>query len=105
MSTRQRKIRKTGRLVVPVLAIAFISYFGFHSINGERGLNAQQSFEQRAAELELRLEILVAERKRLQRQVMLLPQNGPVVRDMLDEQAREALNVTRPNEIVIYDYQ
>ncbi len=105
MSTRQRKIRKTGRLVVPVLAIAFISYFGFHSINGDRGLNARQSFERRAAELELRLEGLIAERKRLQRQVMLLPQSGPVVRDMLDEQAREALNLTRPNEIVIYDYE
>ena len=104
MSTRQRKIRKTGRLVVPVLAIAFISYFGFHSINGERGLNARQSFERRTAELELRLDALVSERKRLQRQVMLLPQNGPVVRDMLDEQAREALNLTRPNEIVIYDW-
>ncbi len=104
MSTRQRKIRKTGRLVVPVLAIAFISYFGFHSINGDRGLNARQQFERRAAELEVRLESLVAERKRLQQQVLLLPQNGPVVKDMLDERAREALNLTRPNEIVIYDF-
>ncbi len=104
MSTRQRKIRKTGRLVVPVLAIAFISYFGFHSINGDRGLNARQQFERRAAELEVRLESLIAERKRLQQQVMLLPQNGPVVKDMLDERAREALNLTRPNEIIIYDF-
>jgi cell division protein FtsB len=104
MSTRQRKIRKTGRLIVPALAVAFISYFGFHSINGDRGLNARQSFEQRTAELELRLDRLVTERKRLQRQVQLLPSNGPVVRDMLDERAREALNLSRPNEIVIFDY-
>ena len=104
MSTRQRKIRKTGRLIIPALAIAFISYFGYHSINGDRGLNARQQFERRAAELEVRLESLVAERKRLQQQVLLLPQNGPVVKDMLDERAREALNLTRPNEIVIYDF-
>ncbi len=104
MSTRQRKIRKTGRLIIPVLAIAFISYFGYHSINGDRGLNARQQFERKAAELEVRLESLVAERKRLQQQVMLLPQNGPVVKDMLDERAREALNLTRPNEIIIYDF-
>lgn len=104
MSTRQRKIRKTGRLIIPALAIAFISYFGYHSINGDRGLNARQQFERRAAELEVRLESLVAERKRLQKQVLLLPQNGPVVKDMLDERAREALNLTRPNEIIIYDF-
>lgn len=104
MSTRQRKIRKSGRLIIPALAIAFISYFGYHSINGDRGLNARQQFERQAAELEVRLESLVAERKRLQQQVMLLPQNGPVVKDMLDERAREALNLTRPNEIIIYDF-
>lgn len=105
MSTQQRKIRKTGRLVVPALAVVFIGYFGFHSINGHRGLNAKQSFEQRTAELELQLEGLVKQRKRLQQRLLLLPPNGPVVKDMLDERAREALNLSRPNEIVIYDYE
>lgn len=104
MATRQRKIRKTGRLVVPLLAVAVISYFGFHSINGDRGLNAKKTFQQRTAELEVRLDTLVQQRKRLQEKVMLLPPNGPVVKDMLDEQAREALNLARPNEIVIFDY-
>ena len=97
MSTRQKKIRNTGRLVVPLFAIAFISYFGFHSINGDRGLNATQRFE-------VRLSALTEERKLLQQRVKLLPSSGPVVRDMLDEKAREALNLSRPNEIVIYDF-
>ncbi len=105
MSTQQRKIRKTGRLIVPVLAVLFISYFGFHSINGNRGLNAKQSFEQRTAELELQLDALIMERKRLQQRLLLLPSHGPVVKDMLDEQAREALNLSRANEVVIYDYE
>lgn len=104
MSTRQKKIRNTGRLVVPLFAIAFISYFGFHSINGDRGLNATQRFEVRKAELEARLSALTEERKLLQQRVKLLPSSGPVVRDMLDEKAREALNLSRPNEIVIYDF-
>lgn len=89
---------------MPALAVAFISYFGFHSINGDRGLHAKQRFEQRVAELEMHLEALVIERERLQRQVKLLPSHGPVVKDMLDERAREALNLSRPNEIVIFDY-
>ena len=104
MSTRQKKIRKTGRLVIPIIAIAFISYFGFHSINGDRGVNATQEFDVRKAQLETELAALVSERKLLQQQVKLLPTSGPVVRDMLDEKARQSLNLSRPDEIVIYDY-
>ena len=105
MATRQKKIRKTGRLIVPTMAIAFISYFGFHSIHGHRGMNAMQSFEIRKALLEQELAALKNQRQQLQRQVKLLPSNGPVVRDMLDEKAREALNLARPNEIVIFDFE
>lgn len=104
MSTRQKKIRKTGRLVIPIIAIAFISYFGFHSINGDRGLNATQEFDVRKTQLETKLAALVAERKLLQQQVKLLPTSGPVVRDMLDEKARQSLNLSRADEIVIFDY-
>ena len=104
MSTRQKKIRRTGRLVIPIIAIAFISYFGFHSINGDRGLNATQGFDVRKAQLETELAALVAERKLLQQQVKLLPTRGPVVRDMLDERARQSLNLSRADEIVIFDY-
>ena len=104
MSTRQKKIRRTGRLVIPIIAIAFISYFGFHSINGDRGLNATQEFDVRKAQLETELAALVAERKLLQQQVKLLPTSGPVVRDMLDERARQSLNLSRADEIVIFDY-
>lgn len=105
MSTRQKKIRKTGRLIVPAIAIAFISYFGYHSVHGDRGMTAMQRFELRKTQLELELAALQKQRKMLQQQVKLLPSNGPVVRDMLDEKAREALNLSRPNEIVIFDFE
>ena len=104
MATRQKKIRKTGRLIIPTIAIAFISYFGFHSIHGDRGMNAMQRFEVRKALLEQELAALKTKRTKLQQQVKLLPSNGPVVRDMLDERAREALNLARPNEIIIFDF-
>lgn len=105
MLTRQKKIRNTSWLLIPAVAIAFISYFGFHAIHGDRGMTAKQRFVVRTAQLEQELDALVVERKFLQRQVNLLPPGGPVIRDMLDERAREALNLSRPNEIVIYDYQ
>ncbi|MEM9104698.1 MAG: septum formation initiator family protein [Pseudomonadota bacterium] len=104
MATRQKKIRRTGRLIIPTVAIAFITYFGFHSIHGDRGMNAMQKFDVRKALLQQELAALKTKRKKLQQQVKLLPSNGPVVRDMLDERAREALNLARPDEIVIFDF-
>ena len=38
MWTRQHRKRNTGRLIVPALSIAPISYFGFHAYHGEFGI-------------------------------------------------------------------
>ena len=101
MSTRQKKIRNTGRFLVPVIAAGFITYFGYHSIHGERGLLAKERFEEQSVLLQQELDKLIAKRSHLQRRILLL-QDGTFERDMLDERAREALNLSRPNEITIY---
>ncbi len=41
MWTRQHKQRNTGRLIVPSLCAAFLSYFGFHAYHGEYGINSK----------------------------------------------------------------
>jgi len=101
MSTRQKKIRNTGRYLVPVIAAGFISYFGYHSIHGGRGLLAKEGFEQQSALLQEELDRLVLKRNSMQRRILLL-QDGTFDRDMLDERARNELNVSRPTEITIY---
>ncbi|MDI6837973.1 MAG: septum formation initiator family protein [Rhizobiaceae bacterium] len=102
MWTRQHKNRKLGRFVLPLVTVAFLSYFGYHSIHGERGLIAAQEFEKLRFQRSAELAELVSRRKSLERQVEFLS-DGSLVRDMIDEKARYQLNVSRPDEIVIFN--
>jgi cell division protein FtsB len=89
MWTKQHKKRYFGRLVTPLLAVAFCSYFGYHSIHVRR------------IQREAQLADLVKARKSLERQVALMS-DGSLEKDMLDEKARYSLNVSRSDEIVIF---
>jgi cell division protein FtsB len=101
MWTKQHKKRYLGHFVTPIIAIAFCSYFGYHSIHGELGLNATKEFEARRIEREAELADLVKVRTGLERQVALMS-DGSLEKDMLDEKARYSLNVSRSDEIVIF---
>jgi cell division protein FtsB len=101
MWTRQKKKSPVGRLVVPTIAVAFFSYFGFHAVHGSYGLNSRMHLEHRTMQLEARLDELVEDRQMLERQVRLLS-SATLERDMLDERARALLNVSRSDEITIY---
>lgn len=102
MWTRHHKKRKFGRLILPAVTVAFLSYFGYHSLHGDYGLRAAQDFERQRIERSAELAELVGRRERLERQVQLLS-DGSLERDMMDEKARYQLNMSRPDEIVIFD--
>ncbi len=100
MWTRQHRKRKTGWLIVPALSVALISYFGFHAYHGEFGIYSRYRLEERTVELQARLDELRTQRTSLERRVQLL-HDGTLEKDMLDEQARKALNVSLADEITI----
>ena len=100
MWTRQHKQRNTGRLIVPAVSALFLAYFGFHAYHGEFGIYSKYQLEDRAAELQARLDVAQAQRMELERRVQLL-HDGTLEKDMLDEQARKALNVSHVDEITI----
>jgi cell division protein FtsB len=100
MWTRQHKQRNTGRLIVPAIAVAFLSYFGFHAFNGEFGIYSKYRYEERIVALQAELEAVKKQRTELERRVQLL-HDGTLEKDMLDEQARRALNMSNPEEITI----
>jgi cell division protein FtsB len=100
MWTRQKKKSRAGALIVPALAAVFLSYFGFHAWNGEFGIYSSYRLVDRKADLEAQLAELRQERTALESRVMLL-QDGTIERDMLDEQARRALNLTSGDEVTI----
>jgi len=101
MRTKQRRQSRSGRWLVPVLAAGFLSYFGYHALNGDLGLRSSMNLEQKHAQLEVKLAGLVKERKALEERAALL-KDGTMEKDMLDQQARAGLEVARPDEIVIY---
>jgi len=100
MWTRQHKQRNTGRLIVPAVSAVFLSYFGFHAYHGEFGILSKYRYESEAVELQARLDTIQAQRMEIERRVQLL-HDGTLEKDMLDEQARRALNLSQPDEIVI----
>lgn len=100
MWTRHHKKRRFGRLVVPAITVAFVSYFSYHSLHGSFGLEAGERFERLRVERSAELKTLRDTRISLERQVELLS-DGSLERDMIDETSRYQLNVSRPDEIVI----
>ncbi|HTO29920.1 MAG TPA: septum formation initiator family protein [Pararhizobium sp.] len=101
MWTKHHKKRKLGRFVMPLISIAFLSYFGYHSIHGEYGLRATEKFDRQRIERQTRLDELTMQRQTLEKEVALLS-DGSLERDMLDEKARFGLNMSRSDEIVIF---
>jgi cell division protein FtsB len=100
MWTRQHKKRNTGRLIVPAISTVFLAYFGFHAYHGAFGIYSKYGLEARTAELLAELETVKTERIELERRVQLL-HDGTLEKDMLDEQARRALNLSHADEITI----
>lgn len=100
MWTRQHKQRNTGRLIVPLLCAAFLAYFGFHAYHGEFGIYSKYRLQTQAAELEAQLASIKARRVEMEQRVQLL-HDGSMEKDMLDEQARRALNLSLPDEVIV----
>lgn len=102
MWTKHHKKRKFGRLVLPAITVAFVSYFSYHSVHGDFGLIATEVFERQRLARAAELEKLTKTRETLERQVSLMS-DGSLEKDILDEKARYALNVSRKDEIVIFN--
>ena len=100
MWTRHHKNRNTGKLIVPAISVLFLAYFGFHAYHGEFGIYSKYQLEAQAAELNGELANVKAERLQMERRVQLL-HDGTLEKDMLDEQARRALNLSHADEITI----
>ncbi|MCG8562014.1 MAG: septum formation initiator family protein [Hyphomicrobiales bacterium] len=88
------------RVVIPLICLALISYFGYHLVVGNHGLNSRARYEKQIQLLEGELAGLQAVRQRLERDVSLLRAEH-LDPDMLDERARAILNFAHPNDIVI----
>lgn len=101
MSTRQRKQSKLKPLLIPVCCLFVLGYFAYHAVEGDYGLYALGKLKDRVASLESELADVQAERMRMQRHVALMRPES-LDRDMIDERARQALNMADAKDLVIF---
>ncbi len=96
-----RELRRRARQVAPqVLLASTLAYFGYHAVQGDRGVLARIRLDQDLAEVRQVRATLGAERARLEHRVALLrPDN--LDPDLLEERAREVLNFGYPEDFVI----
>ena len=87
-------------IIVPVLGIGALVYLGYHFFEGERGLKASWSVDQRLARATAERDKLAAERSQIESRVGLLREKS-LDRDMLDERIRQMLNLAQPGDLVI----
>ena len=101
MSTRQRKQSKTRPLLLPFCCLLIMGYFAYHAVEGDYGLFALGKLQERVASLEAELAAARAEREQMESHVALMRPES-LDRDMIDERAREALNMADAKDIVIF---
>ncbi len=87
-------------LLPPAIFLAITWYFTWNAIHGKSGLQAQQV--QRAQLLQAQQNFAQADQLRVEWQTRIADLSGQSIEpDMLDEQAREVLNLADPDDIVV----
>ncbi|KAA0970473.1 septum formation initiator family protein [Aureimonas fodinaquatilis] len=100
MRTIQKRNSRMGRLILPVLTLAVLAYFGLQSQQGRYGLESKRELTELLDKRSAELDALLDKRQGLETRVQMM-RDGTLERDMLDERARRALNVGTVDEIVI----
>ena len=76
------------------------SYFVWHALNGERGLNAKVAYKVKIAGLSEEHARLVAVRERMERRIVML-QTDQVDRDILEEESKIVLGRIGKSDLLI----
>ena len=98
-----KEIRARARHVIgPVLGILMVTYFGYHAVNGDRGLMAWWTLRQHIEVASTSLNTITDKRKSLEQRVRLLHPDS-LDPDMLEERARVMLNFGHIDDVVVLD--
>jgi cell division protein FtsB len=92
--------RRARFLVAPLIGAAFTLYFGYHIVEGDRGLLAGRDITLQLRTAREALVTIEVERDALAHKVVGL-EPSHVDPDLLDQQIRSNLDLVSPNEIVI----
>ena len=99
VSSINERIRQ---IAFPVFGALVVGYFAYHSMKGDHGLNAYIKLSGELAKAEEVLQERRSKREVIEHRTSLLrPDNLDL--DILDERARDVLNLLNGNERVILD--
>jgi len=97
MIYQQRLLRQA---LLPLAGFCLVSYFVYHTLQGDRGWFAMMRMKHEVRAAQVTLARLKEDRLELEHRTSLLHSNS-LDPDLLEEKSRELLNYSRPNEIVI----
>jgi cell division protein FtsB len=100
MRIRRSVTRFFGILVIPAICAAAVTYFGYYTVWGTRGLLALAGVQARLSIQEERLASLSGQRARLERRIHLL-RDGSEDRDLVEEIARGQMLDSTPGQIAV----
>ena len=89
------------QILVPIIFAMMFGYFGYHLVNGDRGLLAMAHLQRETMIAEQNLAEAETTRKIWERRVAAL-RNQSLDPDMLDERARILLNFSRKEDIIVF---
>lgn len=89
------------QLLTPLLFAGVFAYFGYHIVNGDRGLLAMIHLQNEVRTAQQNLVETRATQRIWENRVTLL-RTGSIDPDVLDERARALLHVARPDEVMIF---
>jgi cell division protein FtsB len=96
-----RTLLKPRQILTPLLFATVFGYFGYHLVNGDRGLLAMAQLQRENQIADQNFAEADATRKIWERRVSEL-RNQSLDPDMLDERARALLNYAKKDDIIVF---
>ncbi|MBP6766609.1 MAG: septum formation initiator family protein [Reyranella sp.] len=97
----QHMLLRPRQILAPVIFATVFGYFGYHLVNGDRGLLAMAHLQREVLIAEQNFAEAETTRKIWERRVAAL-RNQSLEPDMLDERARVLLNFARKDDIIVF---
>lgn len=94
--------RRFSYLAGSLIGLGAVTYFAYHTVEGDRGVLAYTRLHGEILEAEMRLAKVSSERQEMEHRVLLLRPDH-LDPDMLEERARIMLNMGRDGEVVVFD--
>ena len=99
---RQIVSLRASQVFVPLMGAAIMTYFGYHAVQGDRGLIAWWNLRYEIDKADAQLSIVTAEKQALERRVSLLrPQSLDT--DMLAERAQLMVGTIQGDDLIVPD--